>query len=464
STTSEFVRKLYKMLEDTSYANVVSWGPRGDSFVVKDMNEFATTILPRVFKHSNFASFVRQLNKYDFHKVRNMDDNPFGEHSWTFRHPDFHANDRSSLENIKRKVPNARRASPPRSYAHDSHSPYTVPASALTCASHQPQINTLQNEITRLESVQDDMAMHIRHLEKNYQNVLNEMVDFQRTMARQDQLMQGLIEYFLCPSGSETGAPVAGAAGVTGGLQVPLTPASLTSMLSTQSGPLGSARGRRRGKRSVDGRGLELERDAPGMGRGPRALEVFSGGPPCHTLYLPERRPPRPPPRRPTMPGLNSPSGSPSTSSGLPPRPPRHIARPKQPAKFSRPRWSSPPRVLLVDDDVVYRMLSGRLLKVFGCTIDTADDGVVAVDVLKMNLGKYDLVFMDIMMPRLDGISATSQIRQFDLATPIISVTSNSLPSEILTYYSSGMNDVLPKPFTKDGVYKILEKHLVHLK
>lgn len=60
-------------------------------------------------------------------------------------------------------------------------------------------------------------------------------------------------------------------------------------------------------------------------------------------------------------------------------------------------------------------------------------------------------------MPRLDGISATSQIRQFDLATPIISVTSNSLPSEILTYYSSGMNDVLPKPFTKDGVYKILE-------
>ena len=58
------------MLEDTSWAHVVSWGPHGDCFVVKDMNEFTKSILPRMFKHSNFASFVRQLNKYDFHKVR----------------------------------------------------------------------------------------------------------------------------------------------------------------------------------------------------------------------------------------------------------------------------------------------------------------------------------------------------------------------------------------------------------
>ena len=48
--------------------------------MVKDMNEFSLTILPRTFKHSNFASFVRQLNKYDFHKIKNSDDDPFGEH------------------------------------------------------------------------------------------------------------------------------------------------------------------------------------------------------------------------------------------------------------------------------------------------------------------------------------------------------------------------------------------------
>ena len=68
------------MLEDPNFQHVVSWGPGGDCFVVKDMNEFTKSILPRMFKHSNFASFVRQLNKYDFHKVKNTDDNAFGEH------------------------------------------------------------------------------------------------------------------------------------------------------------------------------------------------------------------------------------------------------------------------------------------------------------------------------------------------------------------------------------------------
>ena len=65
-----------RMLEDTSFADVVSWGPQGDCFVVKDMNEFTKSILPRMFKHSNFASFVRQLNKYDFHKVRTISSIP----------------------------------------------------------------------------------------------------------------------------------------------------------------------------------------------------------------------------------------------------------------------------------------------------------------------------------------------------------------------------------------------------
>ncbi|KAI5991660.1 hypothetical protein EDC04DRAFT_1340899 [Pisolithus marmoratus] len=126
------------------------------------------------------------------------------------------------------------------------------------------------------------------------------------------------------------------------------------------------------------------------------------------------------------------------------------------------PGWAVPPRVLLVDDDAVSRRLSSKFLQVFGCAIDVAVDGVGAVN--KMNLEKYDLVLMDIVMPKMDGISATSLIRRFDHITPIISMTSNSRPAEIMTYYSSGMNDVLPKPFTKEGLLDMLEKHLRHLK
>ena len=68
------------MLEENTFPDIVSWSPKGDCFVITDLEGFTTHILPRMFKHSNFASFVRQLNKYDFHKVRHTDDSRFGEH------------------------------------------------------------------------------------------------------------------------------------------------------------------------------------------------------------------------------------------------------------------------------------------------------------------------------------------------------------------------------------------------
>lgn len=126
------------------------------------------------------------------------------------------------------------------------------------------------------------------------------------------------------------------------------------------------------------------------------------------------------------------------------------------------PGWSVPPRVLLVEDDAVCRNLTTKFLQLFGCSIDVASDGVEAVN--KMQSGVYDICMMDVSMPNLDGVSATSLIRQFDAMTPIISMTGNSRPDEILTYFSHGMNDVLPKPFTKEGMLSMLEKHLIHLK
>lgn len=66
-------------MEDKSYKSIISWGDNGDSFVVKDATEFSRNVLPKHFKHNNFASFVRQLNKYDFHKVKVDKTNSYGE-------------------------------------------------------------------------------------------------------------------------------------------------------------------------------------------------------------------------------------------------------------------------------------------------------------------------------------------------------------------------------------------------
>ncbi|KAF8323412.1 hypothetical protein DL93DRAFT_2033305, partial [Clavulina sp. PMI_390] len=105
--------------------------------------------------------------------------------------------------------------------------------------------------------------------------------------------------------------------------------------------------------------------------------------------------------------------------------------------------WSTSPHVLIVEDDIVSRRIVGRLLELSGCEIDVAADGFGAVSLMEgnrstdgKNRNKFDLVLMDIVLPKMDGVSATTLIRQFDVNTPIISMTSKSRPDEVSTYFS----------------------------
>ncbi|KAG9229882.1 putative heat shock factor protein [Amylocarpus encephaloides] len=70
-----FVQKLSSFLDGAKNTDLIRWSDRGDSFVVLDEDEFAKTLIPELFKHNNYASFVRQLNMYGFHKRVGLSDN-----------------------------------------------------------------------------------------------------------------------------------------------------------------------------------------------------------------------------------------------------------------------------------------------------------------------------------------------------------------------------------------------------
>ncbi|KAL8706602.1 MAG: hypothetical protein Q9201_000349 [Fulgogasparrea decipioides] len=70
-----FVQKLSSFLDESRNTDLIRWSESGDSFIVIDEEEFARTLIPELFKHKNYASFVRQLNMYGFHKKVGLSDN-----------------------------------------------------------------------------------------------------------------------------------------------------------------------------------------------------------------------------------------------------------------------------------------------------------------------------------------------------------------------------------------------------
>jgi hypothetical protein len=100
-----FLLKTYEMIGQTDVA-LGGWSEDGETFTIRDPKRFATEVIPKYFKHSNFSSFVRQLNFYGFHKLKN-DSSVRCETElswWQFRHEFFVRGQVHLLGQIKRKT------------------------------------------------------------------------------------------------------------------------------------------------------------------------------------------------------------------------------------------------------------------------------------------------------------------------------------------------------------------------
>ena len=121
--------------------------------------------------------------------------------------------------------------------------------------------------------------------------------------------------------------------------------------------------------------------------------------------------------------------------------------------------------VLVVEDNELNSEIMCTILKDEGMVVDTAFDGQQAVDIIRESAEyEYDLIFMDIMMPKMDGLEATREIRNIGRAdcntVPIIAMSANAFEEDVKKSIASGMNAHLSKPLDIVNMMDVMQKYL----
>ncbi|MDL2205547.1 response regulator [Eubacteriales bacterium OttesenSCG-928-N13] len=121
-------------------------------------------------------------------------------------------------------------------------------------------------------------------------------------------------------------------------------------------------------------------------------------------------------------------------------------------------------RVLMAEDVAINSEIVMAMLAPIGVEIDWAENGEIACEMFKANPLAYDLILMDIHMPKVDGFEATRRIRSMDIQKakeiPIIALTANAFKEDVERCLDVGMNDHLAKPFNYDDFYEKISYYL----
>ena len=121
-------------------------------------------------------------------------------------------------------------------------------------------------------------------------------------------------------------------------------------------------------------------------------------------------------------------------------------------------------RILLVEDNELNREIAGEILQMTGAEVETAENGKIAVEKVEASpKGSYDLVFMDIQMPVMNGYEATAAIRSLpgeQGKLPIVAMTANAFAEDVQLAKNTGMNGHLAKPLDMNKLNDVLENWL----
>ena len=122
-------------------------------------------------------------------------------------------------------------------------------------------------------------------------------------------------------------------------------------------------------------------------------------------------------------------------------------------------------RILLAEDNLINQKLAKMMLTKAGYHVEVANNGQEAVEKYTTSPEDFDLIFMDVQMPEMDGIGATQAIRKkgFDII-PIVAMTANAMKGDREICLKAGMVDYIAKPIERELVFEILEKWIFNKK
>lgn len=116
-------------------------------------------------------------------------------------------------------------------------------------------------------------------------------------------------------------------------------------------------------------------------------------------------------------------------------------------------------KLLLVEDNKLNRKVAVGFLADTFATIAVAENGQIALDMLTQQPKAYDVIFMDVQMPVMDGLTASQKIRkELQLSIPIIAMTANAMQGDIENCIAAGMNAHIPKPIDPDYMFEVLSQ------
>ncbi|RZJ45733.1 MAG: response regulator [Brevundimonas sp.] len=135
------------------------------------------------------------------------------------------------------------------------------------------------------------------------------------------------------------------------------------------------------------------------------------------------------------------------------------VVEPEVHEAVAEPEAGRAPRVLVVDDHPVNREVARIMLQAFGCEVVEVCDGAEAVGAASAEL--FDLILMDVRMPRMDGLEATRRIRALPgdaAAVAIVAMTADAMPEDVVRCLASGMNAHMAKPVSQAGLFDAVSR------